>query len=346
MDILEVIRAQVSGGASREQTEALIRTLANVNGCVTDVEWALQEMEAVYASRNRRNVAAEVQEYVETSAGFFSSADVDRDLQISGAPDKHCRRTALYKLVKDGVIERHRSKDGMYRRIETDIEIINWENADMRELDIKWPFGLDEWEITFPGTLDVVAGSSGAGKSAFMLNFVRLNQSHHHIRYMTSEMSPQQMKHRLHKFGEPAWSFEPIRCSSNFADKILPGSLNIIDYLEIDGENPSRVVNEIREIFDAIKGGFVLVGLQKKGHQSAYNKMGNKYQVRHELGRGGEFSMEKARLYLSMDYDELSVIKSSNRRDDDAPPLKGRKWSFSLYKGCRFTNVFEVKNDE
>jgi len=348
MDIVEVIRTQVLGGAPPEQTEELIRTLANANGYVKDVAWALKEMEAIYAAKGRRGITEDVRAYVDSSVGWFAHRELDQELQFLTPQDKHVRKTALLRLVADGILERHRSKDGMFRRVEKNIEALDWKNADMREIDLQWPFGLEQWEITYPGTLDVIAGSGGAGKTAYMLNFLYLNQANHMIRYMTSEMSKQQMRHRLGKFhiGTNDWTFEPIKCSSGFADKILPDSVNVIDYLEVDGDNPSGVVNEIREIFDALKSGFVLVGLQKKGNTVGYARDGKKYNVRNELGRGGAFSMEKARLYLSMDYNELMVVKSSNRRDDDEPPLKGRRWGFNLYKGCIFENVRELFEEE
>jgi len=348
MNVLDVVRAMAQGGAPVEQAEELVRTLAHSNGYVKDVDWTLRETAAIYASRGKRNVTAEVTQYVDMSSGYFSSSDVDRDLQLLTTAEKHARRTALYQLAQQGVVERHRSKNGVYRRVDHGIEVLDWKHAEMTELPLRWPFGLEEWEITYPGTLDVIAGSSGAGKTAFMLNFLYLNQGSHLIRYMTSEMSKQQMKSRLSKFniGEDEWQFEPIRCSRGFADKILPDSVNVIDYLEVDGENPSMVVNELRDIFDALKSGFVLVGLQKKQDERRYSQVGKQYSVKYNLGRGGEFSKEKARLYIVMDFDELRIEKASNRRDDDAPPLKGRRWGFRLYKGCRFEDVYEKTEEE
>jgi hypothetical protein len=347
MDIREVVRGLAISGTPIETANELLRTLANANGCVPDLEWALKEAEAIYSAKGRRVVQDAVREYVESSAGWFTHRDMDMELQYVTPQDKTARRVALLRLVKEGVLERHRSKDGMYRRVESGLQIIDWQNADMTELDIKWPFELEKWEISYPGTLDVIAGSSGAGKTAFMLNFIALNQTNHMIRYMTSEMSAQQLKHRLGKFTDvPEWCFEPIRCSSNFADKILPASVNVIDYLEVDGENPSGVVNELRDIFDALTTGFVLVGLQKKGHTHGYKKDGSMYSIRNDLGRGGAFSMEKARLYLSMDYNELTVVKSSNRRNDDDEPLRGRRWGFYLYRGCFFENVEELERGQ
>lgn len=348
MDILEVVRGLAIGGIPIETAHELIRTLANANGAVLDVEWVLREAEAIYAAKGRRGTAFEVGEWVASTIGWFNNADIDRELQYITSQDKAARRLALHRLVKEGVLERHRSREGTYRRKEYDIEVLDWQNADMRELDITWPFGLEQWEITYPGTLDVVAGSSGAGKTAFCLNFLKLNQENHMVRYMTSEMSPQQMRHRLMKLDADAskWTFEAIRCSHGFADKILPDSVNVIDYLEVDGENPSGVVNELRDIFNALRTGMVLVALQKKGNTTGYKKDGSRYEIRTDLGRGGAFSMEKARLYLSMDYNEMAVVKASNRRNDDDEPLRGRRWHFDLYRGCQFEEVYEKTREE
>lgn len=346
MDIREIVRGLAAGGTPIEVANELVRTLANANGCVPDVEWALREAEAIYAAKGRRGITDDVRAYVDSSVGWFTHRDIDTELQFVTPQDKHVRKTALLRLVKDGVLERHKSKDGMFRRKEHELEILDWQNADMRELEIKWPFGLEQWEVTYPGTLDVIAGSSGAGKTAYMMDFLRRNQDSNVCRYVSSEMSPQQMRHRLSKFGDVEWNFEAVKASSKFADLVLSDSITIIDYLEVDGENPSGVVNEIREIFDALKTGMVLVGLQKKGNTRAYKKDGSSYKIRNELGRGGAFSMEKARLYLSMDYNELTVVKASNRRDDDAPPLRGRRWGFSLYKGCIFENIGELFGEE
>jgi len=343
MEILEIVRALAQGGAPIEQASELVRTLGNANGSVTDVGWALKETEAIYAAKGRRGVTAEVRVWVDASSGWFTNQDLDRDLQITTAQEKGARRLVLHRLVKDKILERNKSKDGVFRRVENTIEIIDWQHADMRELDLRWPFGLEEWEITYPGTLDVIAGAGGAGKSAFLLNFVYLNQANHMIRYISSEMSPQSMRHRLAKFniGVEDWNFEPIRCSSNFADKILPDSVNVIDYLELDGDNPSHVVNELRDIFDALKTGFVLIGLQKKQNEERFSASGKRYSIKYRLGRGGELSKEKSRLYLVLDFNELYIEKATHRRDDNAPPLKGRCWEFDLYKGCIFNGIEE-----
>jgi len=54
-----------------------------------------------------------------------------------------------------------------------------------------------------------------------------------------------------------------------------------------------------------------------------------------ELGRGGAFSLEKARLYLSMDSGELKVVKAKNWALPGENP-NGRVFHFKLVDGCKF----------
>jgi len=61
----------------------------------------------------------------------------------------------------------------------------------------------------------------------------------------------------------------------------------IIDYLEIH-DNFYEIGKHIRKIHEAIKDGICFIGVQKKKGAM--------------LARGAEFSMEKSRLYLNMEY--------------------------------------------
>ena len=50
-----------------------------------------------------------------------------------------------------------------------------------------------------PGNIIVVAGEQNAGKTAFLLNFVRLNMTRHEMFYYSSEMGASEMRKRLEK---------------------------------------------------------------------------------------------------------------------------------------------------
>ena len=75
--------------------------------------------------------------------------------------------------------------------------------------------------------------------------------------------------------------------SSNFADVIRPNGLNIIDFLEITTDF-FLIEEQIRKIHDKLDKGVAVICLQKKKGA--------------EMGRGAEFSLEKPRIYFSLDY--------------------------------------------
>ena len=107
------------------------------------------------------------------------------------------------------------------------------------------------------------------------------------------------MKSRLEKFedvGLDDWKFSSFNRSSAFADAIRPDEVNLIDYLELSGEKTFLVGDEIRAIYDRLGNGLAVIALQKKKGA--------------DYGRGAEFSLEKARLYLAMDSGKLKVVKA------------------------------------
>ena len=70
-----------------------------------------------------------------------------------------------------------------------------------------------------------------------------------------------------------------------------------------------------------MKNGIAIVALQKKRGV--------------ELGRGAEFSLEKPRLYLSMENGEIKIVKAKNWRRKDVNP-NGMVSKFKIVNGCDF----------
>ncbi len=101
---------------------------------------------------------------------------------------------------------------------------------------MKYPFGIEKLFNTYPGNLIVVAGASDAGKTAFLLNFVRLNMDKYPIYYQSSEMGAEELANRLEQFDLPlgSWTFTAEERSRDYADVIRPDCINIIDYLEFE----------------------------------------------------------------------------------------------------------------
>ena len=134
-------------------------------------------------------------------------------------------------------------------------------------------------------------------------------------------MGGEELKLRLSKFGNLKWTFDPRERSTNFADVIYADDINIIDYIEITSGEFYMIAEELRAIFDKLKKGIAVIALQKKKGA--------------ELGRGAEFSLEKPRLYLSMDSGTLKIIKAKNWAVEGENP-NGVEFKFHLLHGAEF----------
>lgn len=78
------------------------------------------------------------------------------------------------------------------------------------------------------------------------------------------------------------------------------------------------------EIWSRLKTGIAVIGLQKDKEK--------------EFGRGGIGSLEKPRLYLTMEvgfpYGKVKILKAKNWASDVKPT--GLELNFKLVQGCKF----------
>jgi len=265
----------------------------------------------------------QIEKWLELTDGWFHIHDLDKDLKITLKRDKECRKKILYRMVQAGQLEKHKSRYGVFRKVQDEVEEIDWRSADPDSfLDIRWPFGLEKLVRIYSGNIIIIAGSPNAGKSAFLLNFIDLNQRNWPIHYFSSEMGAEELKLRLSKFGygDNHWDFKAYSRASDFARVIRPDDINLIDYLEV-ADNFYLIAQELREIHDRLQKGIAVIALQKKRGA--------------QLGRGAEFSLEKPRLYLSMDQGELEIVKAKNWALAGVNP-NGMKFKFKLVDGCKF----------
>jgi len=274
-----------------------------------------------------------ITEWVEQTEGWFTYQQLDKDLDIGSPEGKTLRRGVLKGLCDAGSVQRDPKKNGVFRVLDNRAPIIDWQSADVSNvLDLKWPFKLEEWVNIYPKNIILLAGTFNAGKTAFCLNFIAQNMHRAEIsdllpiEYFSSEMGAEEMKVRLNKFNLSDWAFIPREKSSNFADVIKPNKINIIDYLEVT-DKFYLIAEELTAIFDTLNKGICLITVQKK--QGAI------------MGRGAEFSLEKPRLYLSLDNGQLSIIKGKNWAVEGQNP-NGKKWTFQLVSGARFIKIKEA----
>ena len=139
-------------------------------------------------------------------------------------------------------------------------------------------------------------------------------------------MGAEELRVRLDKFEVPATAWKNVRFferSFKFSDVIKPNEVNVVDYFEVV-ENFYSIAGDIKAIFDKLKNGIALINIQKK--------------IGSSLGRGAEFGLEKARLYIALDAGKLTIVKAKNWVDRAVNP-NGRVIEFKLINGCKFQGV-------
>ena len=103
-----------------------------------------------------------------------------------------------------------------------------------------------------------------------------------------------------------------------------PDEINIIDYLEVTGEEGSefyKVGGFIKHIFDKLNKGIAIIGLQKNRGV--------------DFGLGGMRGLEKPRLYMTMQPGLIKIIKAKNWVDSMTNP-NGLQLNFKWFQGSRF----------
>jgi hypothetical protein len=273
-------------------------------------------------SNRERNLSQEVRNWVTLQKGYFSLTETCNSLQLFTKEEKNNLYVIIQRLENEALIEKYGKKSGIYRTIENTIEKIDFLNVSNETIDLHWPFKIESLVKTMPKNIIVLAGVSNSGKTAFLLNFVEMNMDRYDIHYFSSEMGGMELNARLAKFDRPldSWHFTPYERTANYADVIKPDGINIIDYLEIYQEH-YHIGQWIKDIYDKLNKGIAIIAIQKKP--------GAPYGV------GGATTIEKARLYLSLDSGRLKIEKGKNWANEMVNPNK-LSVQFKLVQGCKF----------
>jgi len=292
------------------------------------IQSALKRTEKV-----EKNISHEIREFVLSTNGHFLSTDVYNCLQLSTRNEKKLCSKVLADLAKEKIIERIGIKNGSFRLIGDEAPDIDIYAPKKEFLKLEFPLDLHHYFKAMPKNIIIIAGTQDAGKTAFLLRFVAMNMNRGMaIRYQTSEMGTFELQDRLEMFEDiPKEDWKKVNFkenSSNFQDYILPDGINVIDYLEITN-NFFLVAEELKKIFDRLNTGIAIIGLQK--------------DFKSELGRGGTFSLEKPRLYVSLTSNPpeggiAKIVKCKNWVDKRINP-NGRECNFKIRSGNEIRQV-------
>ena len=312
-------------------TDAIYNTLnliaLNCNPPFSEKEVSAKIQSALKRNDSQqKNLSQEVREFAVTSNGAFLTPDVYQRLQVTSRSEKKTVKQLL-RLKEKGVIERVGQKDGCYRKIESDCEPVDWTAANTDFLDVWLPFDLSDIAGIQSGNLIIFAGAKDSGKTAALMNIAKENRQKYKVHYFSSEMGGAEFKLRAKKFLDitpEQWNIKFYERASSFQDVIKPGSgnLNIIDFFEIH-DNFYKISESLSAIHQKLNGGLAVIAIQKAPGV--------------DLGRGGTFSLEKARLYISLDYHKAKVISCKNFRANNAiGNPRGKEYNFKLIDGCRY----------
>ncbi len=327
-DLFTVANALIKSKTDVLLVSEVLKRLILSWGEEADEKWVQAKILSAIKRDDKRdnNLSEEILVYIMSTKGVFMSTDVDRELNLSTRVDKSNRSKILSRLVDQKIIRRVPGKNGQFCKVEDDVKVMDLVNVSGEFLNIEWPLGVENLAAVAPKAVVVVAGETNAGKTAFLLNLVRMNQDKFKIWYFNSEMSEFLFRNRLDNFGETidTWKFNPVERSSNFADVIKPDDFNIIDFLEVQNGEYFKLGQHIKDIFDRLNKGIAVIALQKKKDQ--------------DWGRGGEITGEKPQLYLSISPGKVKIIKAKTWTNSEWNP-QNMECKFKLYQGCKFMPI-------
>ena len=277
------------------------------------------------------NIAGDFRAWIQVTSGHFLVTDYLRESQKS-QKEAHAVIVEAGRLCKAGIIEKYGDRRGSYRKVENEAEPVNFLDAPVDEFSLHIPLGVHDFIKLYAGNIAVIAGTKSTGKTALLLNIVKENQHRHEIIYLNSEMGDIEFRKRLELFDDVSlhdWKFKPYHRAGNFSDLVTAEKkIFIIDFLEVT-EDFWKVAKQIQEIHKKLKEGIAIIALQKSSGKP--------------LGRGGDFSMEKARLYLTLDFlpeekrNRLKIVDAKSWRTDLNP--RGMFIDYKLVHGSGFIPV-------
>ena len=328
--IFHVAHTLVKGGMELAETQEIVARIANScsppfpkTEAMTKVKSAVER-----AYRKERNLMDEVRQWVALTSGWFNLTQVFQSLPNLTQLDRNAIHQIAYRLRKADLLEKHPSKHGVYRRMEDEKQSMDYKGARPVPLGVDWPLGIGEFFEIYAKNVCMIVGTKDAGKTAFFFDFIKRNQSKaielydKPITFLSSEMGEEELRMRLDLHEDMTigdWSFEAFERGDNFGQAVEPNGINIIDYLEINKDFP-EIGDKIKEIHRRLERGIALIGLQKN------------YGV--ALGRGAAFSIQRPRLYLTLEYGVAKILSAKNRKAGASNPV-GKVLNYKLVNGWK-----------
>ena len=338
----QLIYRMIYGGATVKEVHETVMQILTLQKIDITPEHLMDEIQAVISANDaekevRRPIQSRVEDFVTlVTKGAdlyqpvtFLLQDVTTSLGLTTPKEKTACRVALHRMKEKGIIETAGGKFGFYRIVNGEDRSIDLGDlSDLQdEMQLMFPLGVHQWIKAMPHTIYIIAGETDAGKSAYLLNFAKMNSINYPVDYHSSEMGKAEFLDRLQYFWTDAAQNKNMRFferSNDFAAAIkrAPDHIHIIDYIQLF-DNFFLMAEIIDKIGKALNNGIAFIALQKpKGRDE---------------GLGGERTKDLARLYLSMSSGTLKITKAKNWRNPKVNP-NNQQIFFKLAEGCHFFN--------
>lgn len=333
-DLFSTANSMIKGNIERGLADYVLNIIVNSWG-ENDPKWVRDKINSAIkrVERKDRNIAGEFRDWIkEVSSGQFKVSEYQKESAIVSKQDKHTLIVAAKKLCVDGILEKVGKRTGEYRIIDKDIEYMDFVNVSKDgSIPLTLPLDIHKKTIFFPRNVIVVAGVTGYGKTTYLLNVIRDNGHKFRFKYFASEMSELALNYKLASFRCPVEHWQKWMdvipdykwdCY-NIQDKIFPNDMNVIDYLEPEGEKTYNIHDIITKIIKRLDKGMALIATQKKQGS--------------DLSAGGVYSAKAASLYLSMDWGTIFIFKNRFREEDLTPKMTRK--DFEIQTGQSFVET-------
>ena len=271
------------------------------------------------------NLTQAMREWIQGLTGIFSNKQLMEEMDIPRTKKAQVSKN-LNRLVDEGLIIKAGGKYGNWRRVDEELQQITLHEKVDRTVDVKLPFGLNDMVEIRPGNIILLAGFPNAGKTSLILNLIADNMYRFKCHLFSSEMGRDELTMRLGKFSDIPWEdwdkhLKAYARTEHFADVIRPGegTINFVDYIELADEF-YKIAGYLTEIHNRLNGAVAVIAAQKNPGT--------------DVAKGGYGSLEKPRLYISIDPGRMKIVKAKNWKGKTNP--NRLEMTFKLHNGTEF----------
>lgn len=308
----------VRGGMKTEEIQYLLTLIADrlcdppypQKDIIVKIQSALKRAQDkdVNVSELVREFILSTKDNIEATGSRFRTSDIYETTDLSTSVHRKSVHTALIRCVEQGLIVRDGDTRGHYRVVSEEDAIDIGDVIEGELINVGLPFGMERYVDIMPKDLIVYAGVPNAGKTALMLETIRLNMRQNKCWYFSSEMGKEACKRRLSKYdGDVKWQFKIQDSFNSYLDIIKPNDFNFIDYIEVIEGEFFKIPSILGQIQRKLKKGLAFVALQKNSGT--------------EYGVGGEQTKAKPSLFVGIEndypYNVLKIIKAKNFKDEN-----------------------------